>query len=107
MMETDVSPDGLAVAELLTVSKRGEPHVLLHYLYFPNQRDAREVAVELRRLGFTTEERIGGDSENCLVLARHEIVPTEESVLADRELMESLVEPVGGDYDGWEAAVKG
>lgn len=102
-----MTDDGLAVAELMKVSTPGEPHVLLHYLYFPKQKDARAVAVDLRRRGFTTEERMGGDGENCLVLARHEMVPTEVSVLAVREFMESLVKACNGDYYGSEAEVKG
>lgn len=101
-----MTDDGIAVAELMRASMPGEPHVFLHYLYFPKQDDARAVAEGLRRRGFTTEERMGGDGVNWLVLARHEIVPTEASVLAVRELMESLVEPRAGDYDGWEAEVR-
>ena len=48
---------------LLKVSKPGILHVVLHYLYFPARQAAQEAAAELRSLGFTTEDSLGGDDE--------------------------------------------
>lgn len=95
-----------AIDELMRVSKPGERHVLLHYLYFPEERDARSAAEELRRRGFRTEERLGADGTNWLVLARHHVAATEDSIRDVRRLMESLVQACDGEYDGWEAEVR-
>lgn len=100
-----MSEDRDAIAELVRVSKPGQAHVLLHYLYFPRERDARAAAGELHRQGFRTEKRLGADGVNWLVLARHTVVPSEASVADARRLMESLVKPCNGEYDGWEAEV--
>lgn len=75
-MEEDqpASADGLAVDELFRVSPRGEPHVLQHYLYSSSREASGEAAAELRRSGFATEERLGADGVNWLVLALRELV---------------------------------
>ena len=100
-----MSEDRDAIAELVRVSRHGQAHVLLHYLYCPRESDAQSAAGELRRQGFRTEERLGADGVNWLVLARHSVVPSEASIADARRLMESLVKPCDGEYDGWEAEV--
>ncbi len=81
------------------------PHVVSHYLYFPIERSAKEVAAALRAKGFQTEERLGADGENWLVLARHEIVPTEARLEEIQSFLESLATQGGGEYDGREVEV--
>lgn len=100
-----MNDDRDAIAEPVRPSNPGQMHVVLHYLYFPREGDARSAAGELRRQGFRTEERLGADGVNWLVLARHSIAPSEESIASARRLMESLVQPCNGEYDGWEAEV--
>ena len=100
-----MSSDRAAIDQLLQASKPGAIHVVLHYLYFPEKTAAAEAARELRRLSFGTEERLGADGTNWLVLARHEIVPSEEVLATTRAIMQALVEHRGGEYDGWEAEV--
>jgi hypothetical protein len=101
-----MSNDKQAVAELVAVSDVDAPHLILHYVYLPDQEAAVSVARELQRSGFETEERLGADGVNWLVLARHVAVPTEERVAAVRRTMETLVAQFGGEYDGWEADVR-
>jgi hypothetical protein len=101
-----MSDDRAALEQLLHASKSGVPHVVLHYLYFPGESAAAEAAARLRSLGFKTEERLGADGTNWLVLARHEIVPTDETIAAAREVMEDLTRVRDGEYDGWEAEVR-
>jgi hypothetical protein len=100
-----VSDDRDAIAELVRASNPGQKHAVLHYLYFPREGDARLAASELRRQGFLTEDRLGADGVNWLVLARHSVVPSEATIASARRLMESLVQPCDGEYDGWEAEV--
>ncbi len=95
--------DRAALAELMRASKAGSSHDFLHYLYFPTHGAACAAASELRQGGIRTQERLGADGVNWLVLARQDVVPTEHSIAATRQLMESLVRRHGGEYDGWEA----
>jgi len=98
--------DARPVSEIGAASEVAESISVLHYLYVPNSGAARIVAAELERHGFTTEERLGGDGTNWLVLARHVVAPTKELLDSLRESMERLVAPLGGEYDGWEADVR-
>jgi hypothetical protein len=100
-----MSEDARGVVVLASVSDVSRPHSVLHFLYVPDGDAAGAVASELRQSGFRTEERLGADGVNWLVLACHEIVPTEEQLAALRRSMENLVAPYGGEYDGWEAEV--
>ncbi|MEW6747805.1 MAG: ribonuclease E inhibitor RraB [Planctomycetota bacterium] len=90
-----------------SVDRGGEnpdaPRRIWHYLYLPTREDAAQIAAELRHRGFRTEERLGADGLNWLVLASHEGVLTEDAMAAARCSMEALVARVGGEYDGWEA----
>jgi len=86
-------------------SMQAGPHSVLHYLYFPRQQAAILAAGVLRDRGFATEERLGADSINWLVLARHEIVLSEETIAGVRHVMEDLARQHGGEYDGWEVEV--
>ena len=100
-----MSDDELAFAEIAAVSDVSETHTILHYLYVARSEAAAVVAKELRQQGFRTEERLGGDGTNWLVLACHEAIPTEELIASTRRSMEKLVADFGGEYDGWEAEV--
>ena len=100
-----MSDDRQAIQEIAAVSNGDAVHTILHYLYTTSSEAAAEIAKELRQRGFRTEERLGGDGVNWLVLARHEAVPTEELVTATRRSLEKLLARVGGEYDGWEADV--
>jgi len=81
-----MSDDRSALEHLFQTSTPGATHVLLHYLYFPTRHGASDTAKELRARGFETEERLGADGVNWLVLAKHEVIPSEETMAANREL---------------------
>jgi hypothetical protein len=97
--------DRAALDELARVVARGTAQTLLHYVYVPTVTAARETGTYLRARGFITEERLGADGINWLVLAKHHVVPTPELILGVRTLMEELARSHGGEYDGWEAAL--
>jgi len=101
-----MSKDQAGLAALLEASAAGVPHLLRQYLYFPSKRAAAEVAAKLRHRGFFTEERLGADQVNWVVLARHRVIPSEEVMATTRQLMEELAAAAGGEYDGWEADVQ-
>lgn len=101
-----MSNDARAIKEIAAVSDGDAHHTILHYLYFPSSEGAAAIAEELKRRGFNTEERLGGDGSSWLVLASHQAVPTEELIASIRRSMETLIAEVGGEYDGWEADVR-
>jgi RHS repeat-associated protein len=83
------------------------PRTIIHYAYFADKNAAGEVAQQLRAQGFETEERLGADGVNWLVLAKHGIIVSEETVAAARGAIEPLVVRRGGEYDGWEVDTAG
>jgi len=101
-----VSIDADALRELFAVSEAGTPHTVRHYLYLPKRENAPAIVDELRRHGYQTEECVGADGINWLVLASHWVVPTEDLMTSTRAFMESLVAGIDGEYDGWEAEVR-
>jgi hypothetical protein len=98
-----MSDDRTAFEELARHLAPGVACTLAHYLYLPRREDATAAGAALRARGFRTEERLGANGVNWLVVARCEVVPSLEGIAAARTLMEQLVEPKGGEYDGWEA----
>jgi regulator of RNase E activity RraB len=101
-----MNDDAQVVREIAAVSEGDAPHTILHYLYVPTSEAASKIAEELKQRGFRTEERLGADGVNWLVLARHQAVPTEELMASMRRSMETLIAKIGGEYDGWEADVQ-
>jgi hypothetical protein len=98
--------DTKAIEELATVSDIKKPHNLEHYLYFPSEEDAKHVAELLSDQGFMVECELGADQIDWLVLAKHQIVPTIESMAEFRALLDGIARKHAGEYDGWEAEVR-
>jgi regulator of RNase E activity RraB len=103
---TKEQQDRLGLGEVAKVSDVTAPHLISHYLYLPTREAAASVANELCAQGFETEERLGADGTNWLVLAGHKVVPSEDLIAANRRLMEALAEKFGGEYDGWEVEIR-
>jgi hypothetical protein len=76
-----------------------------YYLYFPTQAQAERAADSARTPLFTTEVRPGADGKSWLCLATATMVPTEAAIRAATERLHALAISLGGEYDGWEAAV--
>lgn len=78
-----------------------------HYLYLPDERAARECALELSGTGWNVDVRepLAGSEEWSLVCDRSDYVLLPDAVAEDRALFESLAESHAGVYDGWEASV--
>lgn len=97
-----MSEDRIALEELARLSAPGSVQIVVHYVYVPSRAAAAELALILRSHGFRTEERLGADAVNWLVLARHRAVLTLESITEVRALMEERASSLAGEYDGWE-----
>jgi hypothetical protein len=94
---------------LATLYKTGsdvsKPHWFDFYLYFPDRKDAGEIAEILKNKGYHASVRLGADNASWLCLARKAIVPSHQVLASIRDELEILVKPRRGEYDGWEAAV--
>ena len=82
------------------------PHQLQHYFYFASEPAATRLGAVLRAKGFTVEVRLSAhDHKTWLALATHRTVLTIEAIQDLRAGFEALAAHLGGEYDGWEAAV--
>jgi hypothetical protein len=100
-----MNDDLAALTELWKVSKQGTPHAIVHYLYVPSKTAALRVIAALNQQGFDTEDLLGANGVDWLVLARHTVVPTEELMTRTWQQMAQLAAQADGEYDGWEAKV--
>ena len=76
------------------------------YLYFPTREAAQRAAEQARTPSFTATVRKGalGDSWLCFVTAQ--MVPSESAIRSAATRLQAVAASNGGEYDGWEAAVR-
>ena len=84
----------------------GRGRETVHYLYLPTQQAAERVAHDLAREDRQIETRPAATGSSWLVLLKQHVVVSEESIAALRGEFESAASALGGEYDGWEAAVE-
>ena len=79
----------------------------LFFLYFPTEAHARSAANVAQREGFAAKVSapVQGHSEWLCRLTR-EMVPSRAAIKATRARLEELATSLGGEFDGWEAAVR-
>ncbi|MGD0529856.1 MAG: ribonuclease E inhibitor RraB [Polyangiaceae bacterium] len=70
------------------------------------ERTLRRVASGFAQSGFATRNVVA-QMVNWLVLTRHRIAPSLEVIVAARASMREIVDQYAGEYDGWEADLKG
>ena len=78
------------------------PRPVSHWLYFSSEATARKAAELLAEEGYATEVQPSTQEGKWLTLASHRMRPSAPAIEAVRLDMESLVESLGGEYDGWE-----
>jgi len=78
----------------------------IHYLYVPTRQAAERAALDLARDGRHIETRAAATGGNWLVLVKEHLVVSDESIEALRREFEAAANTLGGEYDGWEAAVE-
>lgn len=106
-----MTPNPLDRETLDAMKKHGadlsKPTEISFYLYFPAEDDAENAAAELRRSGYGAEVRPPlPNFDEWLCYASREMVPTPKGIDDARSELESLADRFGGDFDGWEAAVR-
>jgi hypothetical protein len=75
------------------------------YLYFPTRAAAEQAAVSAgtSELVATVQPAATGDTWLCFVTGT--IAPTESNIRSATTRLSALAASLGGEYDGWEAAV--
>ncbi|HEX7264998.1 MAG TPA: ribonuclease E inhibitor RraB [Candidatus Dormibacteraeota bacterium] len=86
-------------------SNLDQPTDLVNYLYLPNEELAQQAGAELAAAGYSVVVRPAATGSNWLALAGVDIVPSPQNIELVRERFEALAARLGGEYDGWEAAV--
>jgi hypothetical protein len=82
-----------------------QPRETLHYLYVGTHQDADRAKKMLARPGRSVETRPVASGSGWLVLLKTDMVARLEAIHGLRTEIEAAAAQVGGDYDGWEAAV--
>jgi hypothetical protein len=82
------------------------PTMLRHYVYVPQESSAKMLVERFQQDGFSIESRASADGTNWLILLTHKSLVTSREIARLRAYFADLVEPIGGEYDGWEAEVK-
>ncbi len=75
------------------------------YLYLPDEAGARIAAGELEPAGYQMVVQPAATGSEWLAKATINMAPSPENIALLRSRFESLASRLGGEYDGWEAAV--
>ena len=82
-----------------------KPRDTVHYLYFPTESAVEQAAARVRALGLVGKVEPSATGSNWCLRANHDLVVNPDSITAERPALEEICASLGGDYDGWEAAV--
>ena len=77
-----------------------------YYMYFPSREAADLAATEVSTSDFSAVVREGAQGDAWLCLATARMVPSESAILACSARFLGIAQALGGEYDGWEAAVR-
>src|SRR5947199_10208279 len=81
------------------------PTEIITYRYDPDEARGRRAAWELLEAGYRVEVRPAATRPSWLTLAKIDVIPSSDNIAMIRQRFEALASQVGGEYDGWEAAV--
>lgn len=99
-------PDAAVLHELEKAgADLARPTEIAHYLYVPSEQIAHDGEIELVAAGYRCEVRRAARGPGWLVLAKIDLVPSRDVIAQARGRFEDLATRLGGEYDGWEAAV--
>ena len=103
------NPEALDQQTRLHLARAGgnltKPTDVVNYLYAKDEAGAMRAASELRVQGYAVEVRPAATGSTWLARANRQMIPSEENIAQMRVQFESIASLVGGEYDGWEAAV--
>ena len=79
------------------------PHSLDLYLYYPSEAMAQEVAALF--LDSPMESEVIESDQHWLCLVHCRLIPSGEELSAIANLMRTVHDRFGGDFDGWHAEI--
>jgi hypothetical protein len=82
-----------------------QPREVRYYLYVDTAEQADEVAAQLSRDDRSVSVEQSADGSEWLVLVTEHVIVDTDTLAARRSEFEGVLSSVGGEYDGWEAAV--
>ena len=82
-----------------------KPTEVSFYLYFPTQAAAADAAARAQTQELPARVVPGTESKAWLCLVSGMMVPTELAIRAASTRLQAVATSLGGEYDGWEAAV--
>jgi len=108
----DTYPIGILEAdrEVLTALKNAgadltKPTHALFYLFFADRETAEKAEVTARTPELRATVRPAASGGGWLLLLEGTLVPSESTIHAHSTRLAALADSLGGEYDGWEAAV--
>jgi hypothetical protein len=114
-MEARSEETGLKYKDLLVLGQMlqggadlTQPRHALYFLYFDTREAAATAAARATAAGYEAEARepiSERPDEWCVVAERHDVVLDPPSVNAADDLFQGLADELGGQFDGWEAAL--
>ena len=75
------------------------------YLYFPTQAAATNAAAQAQTPELPARVMPGADGKAWLCFVSGTMVPTELAIRAASTRLQAVATALGGEYDGWEAAI--
>lgn len=82
-----------------------QPREVRYYLYVDEQEEAEQVAAQVRHGDRSVTVEPSADGSEWLVLVTENVIVDAATLAARRSEFEGVLGSVGGEYDGWEAAV--
>jgi hypothetical protein len=79
------------------------PHSLDLYLYYPSEAAAQEVSTLF--LDSPMESEVIESDQHWLCLVQRRLVPSADGLSAIANLMRTVHDRFGGDFDGWHAEI--
>jgi regulator of RNase E activity RraB len=100
-------PDAVVLAELQKAgSDLSQPHKVEFFLLFGTFEGVKEAAGELAKAGFETHADSEAIDGRWSCVATKTLVPEREALHLIRAQLSGLAGRLGGQYDGWGAAVR-
>lgn len=82
-----------------------KPTEVNFYLYFETQAAAMDAAAQAQTPELPARVRPGADGKTWLCFVSGTMVPAELAIRAASTRLQAVATALGGEYDGWEAAV--
>ena len=81
-------------------------HGIEFFLYFPDEKSAKEASERIVKLGFDVEISKNNNDSSWLCLATKMINPGYYALSRFREKFEQIAEELNGKYDGWGTIIE-